>query len=288
MIATVLIALALAQSQSSTDLAAQERAYEQQIKKTSTADLWQRLGLVRHLQNRFDSAIPAFQEAIRLTPQLWTAHLFLGIDLYRTNQFANALASLKRADKLAPREHSGRDDLDYWLGATQIALKQPLSGLQALEKLLARNPKHIDALELATQTYTELGTNLWNEVGEHYFESPAGQEVQGHALEDDGNNAGAMDAYQQSKSFNGKRPGPRLAIAQLLLKENKPAQALVALEEEMSISPDPQAFLWAGIAAAQMGKHEDAVRWLTEASKWPSTKAAAFAALAELNQAPKK
>src|SRR5260370_36618794 len=142
------------------DLPAAEKAYENELKVRPAAGTWQRLGLVRHLQNNFEAAIPAFREATRLDPSLWTSHLFLGICLYRTNQFAPALSALERAQRVAPRDQPGRDELDYWIGATRIALKQPLAGLQSLERLLARNPKHVEALERTARPYPHLGTDF--------------------------------------------------------------------------------------------------------------------------------
>ena len=251
------------------NLPAAEQAYEAELKLRPSADTWQRLGLVRHLQNRFAEAIPAFREATRLNPELWTSHLFLGICLYRTNRFAEALETLERAVQHAPPKHVGREELDYWLGATRIALKQPLAGLQILERLLARNPKHVGALELAVQTYTDLGSTLWNQVAEEHFESPAGYEVHGNALESEGNSKGALEAYRISKALAPQRPGPGLAIGRLLLHEGRPEEALANLEDELRIVPgDPEASFYAGMAAIQLGQHHKAASFLETAARW--------------------
>ncbi len=84
------------------DLPALEKTYEEQVRANPTAGNWQRLGLVRHLQNHCEAAIPAFREALRLDAKLWTSDLFLGICLHRGNQFNLALAALVAADRLAP------------------------------------------------------------------------------------------------------------------------------------------------------------------------------------------
>jgi len=266
------------------DPAQQEKVLHQQVQQKPSADSWQRLGLIRHLQNHFSAAIPAFREALTLDPSLWTSHLFLGIDLYRTNQFKAALEALQHADQLAPVVHAGRDEVDYWLGATNVALQQPWIGLQSLEKLLARNPKHAAALELATQTYTDLGSKFWNDVAERDFETSEGREVFGHMLEDEGNAAKAMETYRVSQVMNPKRPGPRLAMARMLLKENKSTEALPLLKEELTLSTDPEVLLLAGLAAAQIGDGVAAERWLKEAERWESTKTDAATALAALKR----
>ena len=105
------------------DFPAAEKAYEQELQSHPSADTWQRLGLTRHLQSKFSAAIPAFREALQLNPSLWTSRLFLGMCLYRVNNFTEARAELERASRQAPPKDPGRDEIDYWLGATLIALK---------------------------------------------------------------------------------------------------------------------------------------------------------------------
>lgn len=270
-------------AQSAADLAAREAAYEQELKTRPSAEGWQRLGLVRHLQNKFDAALPAFRHAVRLDPSLWTSHLFLGICLYRTNQFAQALASLHRAERLAPASGPGRDDLDYWLGATRIANRNPLGGLQDIERLLKRNPAHVEALQLATETYADVSSALWNDVAERNLESAPGWQVHGQALESEGDQQGALDAYQRSMALNPKRAGPRTAIGRLLLAQGKTAEAVAILREEMMLAPgSAQASYYAGLAAIQLGRHAEAAPLLEVASLWARNDPEAAIALAQV------
>lgn len=268
------------------NLPAAERAYELELKARPTAGNWQRLGLIRHLQNKFESAIPAFREAIRIDPGLWTSHLFLGICLYRTNQFASAVKGIEEADRLAPREGRGRDEIDYWLGATRIALKQPLSGLQALERLLARSPDHKEALDLATRTYADLGTALWNDVAERHFETPAGYEVHGHALESEGNVPGAIEALRQSKALAPQRAGPGLALGRLLLRQGQAEEAFDILSREATLpGAEPEAAFYAGLAAIQLGRFNEASASLEKAAQWSRQNPEAHLALAQVHLA---
>ncbi len=251
------------------DFAAAEKAYERELQSHPSAENWQRLGLTRHLQSKFDTAIPAFREALRLKPSLWTARLFLGISLYRTNVFQEARAELERVDREVPPDDPGRDEVDYWLGASLIALKQPLAGMAVIERLLARKPSRLDALELAVQTYTDLGSSLWNQVAERNFESAAGYEVHGHALEAEGNVQRALEAYRHSRLLAPSRVGPGTAIGRLLLSQGKPAEARAVLNDELKLSPtDPQACYYSGLAAIQLGEMGEAARLLEIADGW--------------------
>jgi tetratricopeptide (TPR) repeat protein len=272
-----------ARQSGSPDLPAAESSLLQAVKTTPSAQNWERLGLVRHLQNKYDSAIPAFREAVRLEARRWTSHLFLGICLYRTNQFEAALASLRTADKIAPAEGAGRDDLDFWLGAAQIALGRPLEGLARIERLLQRNPRHTDALELSVRTAADASTSAWNRVAETAFETAAGYEVHGQALESEGNRSGALEAFRRSKELNPKRAGPGLAVGRLLLLDGKPEAALEILREEVKLPAcDPAALFHAGLAAIQTGNYDEAAPLLEAAVRSPVRNPEAPLALAQV------
>lgn len=251
------------------DFPAAEEAYERELQSHPSADLWQRLGLTRHLQSKFDTAIPAFREALLLNPSLWTSRVFLGICLYRVNLFSEARSELERAEREAPPNDPGRDEIDYWLGASLIAVGQPLVGLAVIERLLARRPSRLDAIELAVETYTDLGSSLWNHVAERSFESAAGYEVHGHALEAEGNVQQALEAYRRSKTVDPRRIGPGTAIGRLLLSQGKPVEARTVLNDELKLAPtDPQASYYAGLAAVQLGETAEAARLLEIAERW--------------------
>lgn len=266
------------------DLESATRQAEQLVVQQPTAGNWQKLGLARYLQNRFAPASEAFQQAVKLDPKLWTAHLFLGISRYRMNDFGAALATLRQADRLAPKTGPGRDDLDYWLGATHIALRQPLPGLAALEKLLARNPQHADALQLATETYAESASALWNHIAEQSLASSAGQEVHGYALESEGNRTDALQAFQEAIRLAPKRPGPGAAMARLLLQAGDLSAASVAVTRELGLNPvSPEANLYAGLLAVSQGKFGEAVAPLTRASQWMPDNEEPLLALAQVH-----
>jgi tetratricopeptide (TPR) repeat protein len=265
------------------DLAAAEKAYEEEARIRPSAEIWQRLGLTRHLQSKCDAALPAFREALRLNPSLWTSRLFLGICLYRVNRFDEARTELERASRQVPSADAGRDEVDYWLGATLIALKQPFAGLMAIERLLVRTPSRLDALELAARAYTDLGSGLWNQVAERSFESAPGYEVHGHALEAEGNVEGALEAYRQSKALEPRRIGPGMAIGRLLLSQGKAAEARSALDQELKLVPaDPQAYYYAALAAIQLGQMAEAAPLLETAARWATVNPEPSIALAQV------
>ncbi|MBM3727001.1 MAG: tetratricopeptide repeat protein [Acidobacteria bacterium] len=238
------------------------------------AEAWQRLGLEQHLRNDFPGAIRSFEQALKLNPALWTSDLFLGIGYYRTNRFTEALVCLERAHGRASGQ--GLDEAGYWLGAARIALGKTLAGLQALEELLARRPGHVDALELAARTYGDHASALWNHVAEHRFDSAAGYQIHGYALEAEGNRAGAQEYFEKSKRLAPRRAGPGRELGRL-----NGDRAM--LEAELKLAPaDARAHHLAGLMAAGAGDWDVAVARLRVAMAWYSWDAEPPIALASV------
>lgn len=241
------------------ELEAAEAALLSQVESKPSAAAWQKLGLIRHLRSKCGEAIPAFTAALELDASLWTSHLFLGICRYRTNQFAPAVQSLRQADRLGPPAGQGRDEIDFWTGAALIAAGEQFAGLRSLEKLLARQPRHIDALQLAAQAYAGASSALWNEIAERHFQTAVGQHIHAQVLESEGDTANALEAYRQARALDPARPGPAAGMGRLLLSVREPAQALSALEQELTVAPgNGEASLYAGLALIQLNRLAEA------------------------------
>ncbi len=188
-----------------------EAIYVRLLADHHDAALYQRLGLVRHMQNKFALATQAFKEAVRLDPSLWSSRLFWGIDSYRLNQFAEADKQLAMADRLHPNE----PEITFWLGATKLARHDFLTGFELLESLLERDPSNAEVLRMLAESYAAFGTSLLNEVGEKYPDSPAGLIVQGRAFEFEGSYDAALEAYRSARVMSPGRPGLQESIARV-------------------------------------------------------------------------
>jgi len=239
-----------------------EKAYENYLAVRNEPEVWQRLGLVRHLQNKFAQAIPAFEKALRAKPDLWSAHLFLGMDLYRMNRFPEALDHLKTADRLKPDD----GDIQFWLGTTNLALKRYLEGLTILESVATRQPGNLEVLRLLAQSYAEYASRLANDVAERYPETPAGYHVHGQALEFEGSYAAALAAYRASLRLQPGRSGVQLAIARVLLAENKAQEAIEPAKRAVQQTPFSEEAHRVLIAAYERaGRTEEVAR---ENARW--------------------
>jgi len=199
-------------AESTGDFHTSEKEYEKALAIRPDAELFQRLGLVRHLQNKFSLAIPAFEKAVRLKPDLWGAYLFLGIDYYRTNQFPQALTALAKAGKLQPDQPEVR----FWLGATHIALKNYLKGQQILEELSRRQPENLEVLRILAQSYSDYAVALHNKLAAEHPDSAWAFLVHGQALEGEGFCDAALVEYRKAQRLQPDMRGIQEAITRCL------------------------------------------------------------------------
>jgi tetratricopeptide (TPR) repeat protein len=137
--------------------------YREALKLKPSAEIYEKLGLVYFLQNSFDLAVGAFSEALRPQPDRWASQLFLGISLYRTNRFKEALPHLQQALKL----NSQQNDARYWLGATYKALGEYPRGIDQLRLALENDPKNIDTLYALAEAYLDFSTVLSKRLDRH-------------------------------------------------------------------------------------------------------------------------
>src|SRR5262249_23476719 len=93
-------------------------------------------------QGKNEEAIASLQNALKLKPRLRGANLFLGIAQYRLNQFAAAVASLKKETTYFPSS----PEAWMWLGVVQLASELPDDAAQSLDRAYKLAPDNVDIL----------------------------------------------------------------------------------------------------------------------------------------------
>lgn len=146
------------------DYAAASRHYEEILKlQPKFALIRQSLGITYHLQNLFPEAIEEFRRALAIDPKLWGSLLFLGMDYYKTNQFALALAPLEKTIEL----NAGKTEPEarFWLGLAYAALSKPEQAAQQLRRALQLRPGDIEVLFRLALAYDQCAAALFEKLG---------------------------------------------------------------------------------------------------------------------------
>ncbi|MEW5976497.1 MAG: tetratricopeptide repeat protein [Acidobacteriota bacterium] len=204
-----------------------------------SAEIHQNLGLVYHLQNRFQDAILSFEKALSLEPALWASNLFLGIACYKTNQFDRAVGALSKALELNSEaaELEGR----FWLGVTYKALGRPQDAARELEKRLARSPEDIEVLYNLSDAYRTFAPEKSVELLRRMLaldpQSYRVKQMEGEVFEQQEKYPQALAAYQEAHRLKPDLPGIRFALGSVYWKMRQFNDAQKWLREELDSNP---------------------------------------------------
>jgi tetratricopeptide (TPR) repeat protein len=140
------------------------RSYEEILKlEPNSALIHQSLAVTYHLQNRYRDAILEFQRAIQLDSSLWGSHLFLGMDLYKSNQFVQAIEPLKKSTSINPQ--MAEPEARFWLGVTYLALNSQEDAVRELRRDMELRPRDIDVLYWLTKAYEATAAAAFERLG---------------------------------------------------------------------------------------------------------------------------
>lgn len=151
--------------------------YREASKLKPAPEIYEKLGLACFLGNSYPEAIQAFSEALRLDPERWASHLFLGISLYKIYQFQEARPHIQRALQLNPSQNDAR----YWLGLTWSALGKYGAAIEELWAALQHDSKNVDIFYALTEAYLDFSTVLSKRVGPHSLDQGRRQALEDQA-----------------------------------------------------------------------------------------------------------
>ena len=171
------------------------------------------LGYVTDAQNRLDDAASLYHRAVEANPQLFEAHLSLGLLLARQNKLAEARLELTAATILDPGDAGPAMKARAWRALAQIDRKTDTT--QASNDLL-------EALKLTPETPddTLLAANLAEQAGQY---------------------AAAETAYRRILAKDPKSAPANAGLAHLLIAHKLYPEAETLLRAALEQSPDDPA-----------------------------------------------
>ena len=114
----------------------------------AAAQNWNNKGYSLLKLHRYSEAIPAFDTATRLKPDLVAAWINLGEAYLHAKQLGNAIATLEQALKLVPKS----TDAQFFISQAYAASGQPAKAKEQLSLLLRQTPDFAPAWALLTVT----------------------------------------------------------------------------------------------------------------------------------------
>ncbi len=222
-------------------------------------------GLASYLGGQHQQAIAALQKAAELQSDLAGVRLYLGMSLYRTNRFEEALQALDGSPELV----AGEPVALYWKGASHRALGQLASAIAALEAARRGTDSDANLLQLLTRSYSERSAKLLRELLSIAPDSAAARLLKAEELAMDGVEPAALRELDKALASSPDLIGLHLAKGQILWGRGEYDAG--AAEFRMELANDPlgvEASLRLAAYALDRGNPAEALNLLRRAERY--------------------
>jgi tetratricopeptide (TPR) repeat protein len=240
---------ALAQSTSRQDALALEQqgrnAESEQIWRSiaqhdpHNAEAFAHIGLLEARQEHYDAAITSYRQALALDPAFPNIELNLGLALFKAKQFKESIKPFTTE----LRKHPGDQRLTILLGMAHYGMGDYLVAIPYLKQAAEKDPQSLPLrLTLAhsclwSKQY-QCVLDVYKEILALNAESAEADMLAGEALDEKGDNAGAIEQFRAAVRSNPKEPNAHFGLGYLLWAQTQYDEA--AKEFQVELENDPQ------------------------------------------------
>jgi Tfp pilus assembly protein PilF len=226
------------------------------------AAIFQRLGLVEYLSNRFDAAIPALSKALQLDSSLWGSALYLGMSYYRMDRFQEAVPVLKRALTLKPDV----PETGYWLACSLLADHEPETAIPYLLAVQHDSTWGAQAQSMLIRAYREAAEQSYQRIATVAPDSDRVHLVKARLLQWKGINNDAVWEARQALQRNPSLEGAHRIVGEVYWQEKGFDLAAQEFQAELHVNPlDGESNLRLGEFSLAKGEAGQAMAYLRTA-----------------------
>jgi tetratricopeptide (TPR) repeat protein len=230
-------ALALEQAQHTAE--AEQLWNALSIKSPEDPEPLAHLGLLEARQEHYEAAIGFYRRALQLNPDLPGLQMNLGLALFKAAQFPQAIQSFRTELK----KHPGDQRLTILLGMAHYGMGDYLVAIPYLRQASVRDVQNLPLrLALAHSCLWSKQYDCVMEVEKQILslnaESAEADMLAGEALDETGDDAGAIAQFRNAARANPKEPSVHFGLGYLLWKLKQFEES--AKEFQAELDNDPQ------------------------------------------------
>lgn len=197
------------------------------------AEAYMNLGLIYELEDRREQAVPQFEKAALLKPQLTGAQFFLGVDDCKLGDAAQAIPHLQAATRAKP----DLPEAWLWLATAQEMTGQTSQEVKTLQAGLRSNPQNIDLLYLLGHADEELGKSEVDRLQKAQPDSSYVEQLLAENYATSGYASVALLHLQNALRETPRRPGLHLEEAEVFLHAGNLQRAREEIAAELALDP---------------------------------------------------
>lgn len=247
-----------------------------QVIKTqpNNAQAYAQIGLLEARQEHYPEAIAAYRKAKSLAqlknrpiPEL---NFNLGLALFKSGQFQES-AHIFEAEL---RSHPKDQRTTILAAMSHYGARQYGAAIPYFKDAVAADPRNLDLLLALAHCYLwtkqlDATMDVYKQILLINPDSAAADMIAGEALDEKGDNAGAVQQFQAAVKANPKEPNVHFGLAYLLWAQKRYDEAIPEFKKELENDPqNSQAMIYLGDTYTQQGNFADAKTTLEAAGKY--------------------
>ena len=208
---------------------------------SSNAEAFAHLGLIASRQEHFADAIASYNKAFALAPNMPGLQMNLGLALFKAAQFPDAIKNFSAQFNLHP-DAATANHLIILLGMAHYGMGDYFVAIPYLERAAEHDPQSL-ALRL-TLAHSCLWSkqydcvlNVYKQILSLNADSAEADMIAGEALDEKGDDAGAIEQFRAATHANPKEPNAHFGLGYLLWKQQHFEEAIPEFQAELDIDP---------------------------------------------------
>ncbi len=219
------------------------------------------LGLMEARREQYAEAVREYRKAKSLNPAIPQLDLNLGLALFKSGDFQQAGKSFETALKhhpSLPEQHR----LTILAGMSHYGAREYAAAIPYLKEAAAADTKNLPLrLNLAHcylwTKHLEATLAVYKEILEIDPDSAEADMIAGEALDEKGDNAGAVQQFRAAVQANPKEPNVHFGLAYLLWAQKRYDEAIPEFKAELENDPrNDQAMIYLGDTYVQQNQFD--------------------------------
>ncbi len=244
--------------------------------KPNDAESYAHIGLLDARQEHYAAAIANYRAALQIAPAMPGLRLNLGLACFKASQFADAIRAFSAALKEQPAESPAGRRLLVLLGMSHYAMGDYFVAVPYLQRAAQDDPQNLPLrLTLAHSCLWSKQYDCVLEVDKEILalnaDSAEADMLVGEALDEKGDDAGAVEQFRNAAKANPKEPNVHFGLGYLLWKQRHFDEAAEEFRAELENDPaDQRARAYLGDSLVELNQYEQARPELEAAAQDPS------------------
>ena len=265
-------------------------ALEQQGKITDAVAAWQvvvkaeprngnayaQLGMLEARQEHYPEAIASYRKALALSPAIPRLELNLGLAYFKAGDFRNANRAFEAELARQPRSPDAAR-LTILIGMSHYGAREYGAAIPYLKEAAMADQRNLPLRLSLAHCYLwtkqlDATLDVYKEILEIDPDSAEADMIAGEALDEKGDNAGAVQQFRAAVKANPKEPNVHFGLAYLLWAQKRYDEAIPEFNAELASDPEnSQAMVYLGDTYVKQNQFEQARPLLEKALNYKSS-----------------